>query len=308
MKVISNIGQAKPDPRKTILVIGVFDGVHIGHQKLIRYALKRAYQMKGVAALMTFQPHPVHVLRPEQRLPLLTNIQHRLQLIASMGIHKTFVVRFNKRFAQLSPENFIKRYIEHSIDPVEIVVGEDFRFGANRTGNPQEFKELGNKYGFQIHFIQSLKKGSHKIGSSLIRELVTQGKLTDVKKFLGRPFSFLGTVERGDQRGKKLGFPTANLYPQKEVIPPIGVYAVKVRWKGRVYPGMANVGRRPSFRQKKQTINIEVHIFDIQKDLYGETIEVQFIKKIRNEKYFPQQALLIQQLKKDELACRRILT
>lgn len=307
MKVIYGIGKVKKVFKSTVLAIGVFDGLHIGHQRLIKEAVKKARSLGGPAIVMTFSPHPVQVLNPERYLPFVISLPHRLKLIERLNVVACVVVHFTKRFSQLSAQEFIKRYLVDRIHPTEIFVGNDFRFGKDRSGTLAYFKEAGCKYGFKVNTVLPVKGGRKKIGSSRIRRLITNGKLYAAKNFLGRDVSIMGKVVRGDQRGKGLGFPTANIHPQNSVVPPIGVYAAYVVVDDKRFQGMANVGLRPTFKKGNSNINVEVHLFDFQKTLYGREITVEFIKKIRNERVFIFKEKLIAQLKRDEIKSRAIL-
>ncbi|MFT5170234.1 MAG: riboflavin kinase/FMN adenylyltransferase, partial [Candidatus Omnitrophota bacterium] len=307
MKKIFGIGQITKRVSKCILVIGVFDGVHIGHQKLIEQAKKRADQIGSKVVVMTFAPHPVHVLRPEKFLPLIVPLNRRLELLESYGIDATLVVKFTKRFAKISAESFIKRYIADKIKPTEIIVGDDFKFGSDRRGGLEFFKAQGARYGFNVAPVKCVKKKTSKIGSTMIRECIINGDLKEASRYLGRSVAVIGVVKKGYARGRKLGFPTANIYPTDVLLPPVAAYAVHIKLGTKVYDGMANVGYRPSFKQKDKKKNLEVHIFDFKRSIYGQVITVQFIQKIRSEKIFSSKEELITQLKVDEGKVRRIL-
>lgn len=308
MKVIYGVGNLKKQFKNAVLAIGVFDGLHLGHQKLIRAAVRRAKALGTNAVVMTFSPHPVQVLKPDRYLPFIISLPHRLRIIEGMGVVACVVVRFTKRFSQLTPQEFIKRYLADRIHPKEIFVGEDFRFGQGRSGTIDYFKRTGAQYGFRVNTIAPVRGGDSKIGSSRIRDLINDGKLTAAKRFLGRNVSLLGTVVRGDRRGKRLGFPTANLQLENTVLPPVGVYAVYVMIGAKKYKGMANIGRRPSFRSSNKKINVEVHIFNFRKNLYGREILVEFIKRIRDENTFPSKEAFSRQLKQDAVKARQMLS
>jgi riboflavin kinase/FMN adenylyltransferase len=307
MKVIYGIGKVKKVFKNAVLAIGVFDGIHIGHQKLIKAAVKKARSLGGPAIVMTFSPHPVQVLKPDHYLPFVISLKHRLKIIERLDVMVCVVVHFTKRFSRLAAGEFVKRYLVDPIHPKEIFVGNDFRFGKDRSGTLEYFKEAGRTYGFKVHAITPVKGERAKIGSSRIRRMITGGKLTSAKKFLGRNVSLMGKVVRGDQRGKGLGFPTANIHPENAVVPPTGVYAVYIRVNNKKFKGMANVGLRPSFKKGNNSINVEVHIFDFQKNLYGREIIVEFVKNIRKERTFDSKEKFIAQLKRDEIKSRAIL-
>jgi riboflavin kinase/FMN adenylyltransferase len=307
MNVIYAIGKVKKKFKNAVLAIGVFDGVHRGHQALIQGAVRRARQLGGEPLVMTFWPHPVHVLRPELGLPYIISLQHRLKLIEELGAKACIVVHFTRRFARLSPEQFIRRYIVARIHPEEIYVGDDFRFGQGREGTLKYFEQAGTEYGFKVRVVDAVKIGEKKIGSSLIRQLIGEGKLAQAAKLLGRGVSVMGKVVHGDGRGKKLGFPTANIFIQNGVIPPLGVYAVRVRIGKKIFNGMANIGRRPSFK-KNDRVHLETHIFNFHRSLYNKEIIVEFVQKIREEKKFDSRAQFIAQLRDDRTRAQRILS
>ncbi|MCK5178846.1 MAG: bifunctional riboflavin kinase/FAD synthetase [Candidatus Omnitrophica bacterium] len=307
MKVIYGIGKVDPKVRKAVWAIGVFDGLHIGHQKLIKTTVRRAKKLSVPAVVMTFSPHPVQVLYPNSCLPFIVSLPHRLKLIEELGITVCIVVRFTKRFSRLTARQFIHKYLDGHLSPKEIFVGADFCFGQKKEGTVAFFKEAGRAYGFKVHAIAPVTTGQKKIGSSQIRRLITQGKLNAARRLLGRPVSIFGKVVKGDGRGRTLGFPTANVYPGNETVLPVGVYAVRVIAGHKKFPGMANVGRRPSFKKKTSRINIETHLFDFKGSLYGKEIVVQFIKKIRSERVFASPEKMTAQLARDEAKCRDIL-
>lgn len=193
MKVIYGIGKVKKVFKNVVLAIGVFDGLHLGHQELIKRAIKRAKDIKGKVFVMTFSPHPVHVLHPNVHLPFIVSVPYRLKLIKNLGVAACVVVHFTKRFSHLSPQKFIKKYLVEHINPKEVFVGDDFRFGENRSGTLDFFREAGRKYGFNINAVHPVVNGGvSKISSTTIRELITQGKLASAKKLLGRPVAIMG--------------------------------------------------------------------------------------------------------------------
>ncbi len=308
MNVIRDLGQNKIIFRNVVLAIGVFDGLHRGHQQLIKKVIARARKTRGTAMVMTFWPHPVHVLKPEIRLPLLVSLEHRLKLFENLGVDVCVVVPFTLQFSQLSPKEFIENYLVRKLKPVEVFVGYDFRFGHARSGGLDLFQQEGEEFGFKVNIFDAVKGGRHIISSTRIRELISCGDLHKASRLLGRSVSLMGTVCRGDARGKKLGFPTANINLTCEVIPPCGVYAVRVILSKKKFYGMANIGRRPSFHKEDGRINIEVHIFNFHQKIYGQEIIVEFFKKIRDERMFNSKDQLIEQLKRDEKKARKLLS
>lgn len=307
MNVIYGIGKARKRFKNAVLAIGVFDGVHRGHQALIRRALRRAREIHGEPVVMTFWPHPVHVLHPEINLSYLVSLSYRLKLIADLGVKTCIVIPFTKRFSRLSPEKFIQRYILEHIGPREIFVGDDFRFGERRQGTLEYFREAGKRYGFRVKVVSAVKTGRRKIGSSRVRKLIAAGELTAAAGLLGRRVCVMGKVVHGDGRGKKFGFPTANVPVQNNALPPVGVYAVKVHVGKEIFGGMANIGRRPSFK-KGDRVHLETHLFDFRRNLYGQEIVIEFIRRIRAEKKFDSPAQFTAQLCRDQVRARRILS
>jgi riboflavin kinase / FMN adenylyltransferase len=305
MKVIFGLGKITSDLKGCVLAIGIFDGLHLGHQALIKNLVRRAKALNQKSVVLTFAPHPVYVLHPRKYLPYIVSLSYRLKLIEELGVDVCIVHRFTKSFSHLTPEQFIKKYLIGRISPREIYVGDDFHFGRNRRGDVDDFQNAGRIYGFKVDIVSSIKSAKSKISSTHIRHLIQQGQLAEAQKLLGRPVSLLGKVIHGDGRGKNLGFPTVNICTHEEVLPPIGVYAVEVEAGRKKYQGMANVGFRPSFKSPSESIGIEVHIFHFDRDLYGQEILVKFFQKIRNEKKFSSNEALIAQLKEDE---HRILT
>jgi len=306
MKIVYTINQLRRRYKNPVVAIGVFDGLHRGHQKLIKKSVQRAKEIHGTAFVITFDPHPVQMLRPEVHLPTLISLSHRLKLIKEMGVDVCLVIHFTKKFSQLNPDQFISRYLCHAINPKEIFVGYDFRFGKDRTGSLALFQEKGCAYGFKVNIIQAVRSNKKAISSTLIRSLISDGQLNLASHLLGRYVSIMGKVIKGDARGKTLGYPTANINPQGEIFPPSGVYAVRILIGKSKYFGMSNIGQRPSFKNSNRLI-IEVHIFNFHRNIYNKEIIIDFIKKIREEKMFNSRDMLIRQLAKDEKKARAIL-
>ncbi|MCR4337514.1 MAG: bifunctional riboflavin kinase/FAD synthetase [Candidatus Omnitrophica bacterium] len=298
-----NISQEYPRP---IVAIGVFDGLHRAHQQLIRYIVRRAKKLRGTSMVMTFWPHPFHVLHPSDKLPLIVSLPYRLQLLKELGVDACIVVPFTKHFSRMTPEKFVRNYLVEKVHPYEVVVGDDFRFGKDRKGSLESFGLLAKQYGFHVTGIHARMTQGHKtISSTRIRTCILEGKLAEAAELLGRQFAILGKVVSGHTRGRSLGYPTANINPAGEVLPPRGVYLVNVYYQNKKYSGLANVGIRPSFQKKNSQTNIEVHLLDFHQDLYHQEILVEFLKKIREEKKFLSQEALIEQIRRDEQNARR---
>jgi len=271
--------------------MGVFDGVHRGHRVILKEAVGEAKRIKGTSIALTFWPHP-------QKEGSLYSLEHRLRLIAALGIDVCIVINFNRQFAGISAENFIRDILIGKIRAEYVYVGKNFRFGKGAKGDYRTLKNLSKAYGFKLKLFKVIKINHRPISSTLIRSLIRKGKLIKAGHLLMRPVNILGTVIRGRALGRRIGFPTANIDPHHEVIPPTGVYAVRAIYAKRKYRGICNIGTRPTLSGKKK-ISIEVYIYNFKKNIYGKDLEVQFIKKIREERKFPCLASLVRQIKKD---------
>jgi len=305
MKVISLSGNSKLQLKKTCAAIGIFDGVHRGHQFLIQKMLLTARRLGAKPIVITFFPHPAHVLRPDIKLGYLTSLEDRFHRLRDLGVAACLVVPFNRSFARIQPEKFIKDILVKKLGVKAIFVGEDFRFGKDRSGDSALFQKLSLEYGYEMHTVSALKQGRVIISSTRIRQLIGENKLNEAAKLLGRRVSISGLVIKGSKRGKSLGFPTANVSYETDILPPQGVYVVKALLGKKEYPAIANIGTRPSFENQILKLHLEVHILDFSKNIYGQRLEVEFLKKIRNEKRFTTPQDLIQQIKKDETYARR---
>jgi len=287
------------------VAIGIFDGVHRGHQYLIKQMLSTARKLHAQPIVITFFPHPEHVLRPDIKLGYLISLEDRLRLLSELGVSACLVVRFNRAFASIQPEKFIKDILVKKLNVKAIFVGDHFRFGKDRGGDIALFQKLAPEFGYEIHPMPSLKQGSEIISSGRIRKLVTEGKLNEAAKLLGREVFLSGKIVKGSRRGKSLGYPTANIDYESDILPPQGVYAVNILLGTKNYPAIANLGTRPSFDQQITKLHLEVHIMDFSKNIYGKHVQVQFLKKIRNEQKFPNPQALIKQIQKDESTARK---
>ncbi len=285
--------------KNPVVAIGIFDGLHRGHQKLIKKAIARAKAINGTSVVLTFFPHPVQVLNKQFDLSLLVSLNHRLRLIEAMGVDVCLVVRFTRAFAKTRAEDFVRKYLFTMIGAKEVFVGQNFHFGKNRNGNSIVLKSVAKKDQIKVHVLSPVCSKQNIISSSLLRILVKSGKLSLARKYLGRVVSIFGCVAHGDRRGRRLGVPTANINSAEEILPPVGVYIVEVLWSGQALHGVANIGYRPSFKKEKKR-NIEVHILDFKKNIYGAWIEVRFLKRIRDEKKFLTKDHLCAQIEHDQ--------
>ncbi len=281
-----------------VAAIGIFDGVHRGHQAILKKAARRASFLKGTPAAITFFPHPLTVLAPALVPSLLLSLEQRLKAFQRCGIRVALVIPFTKAFSRLSPQDFVEQILVERLKVREVVVGHDFGFGKGRLGTVDTLRALGGQFGFKVHVVAPIRVGGERISSRRIRDLIREGKLSKASQLLGRPVTAVGRVVRGTRRGKNLGFPTANLKVEAGVLPSVGVYAVRGQVNGRRYTGMANVGFRPTFEGPSSHASplLEVHLFGVTRSLYGQHLEVAFLKRLRSERRFPSAWALTRQL------------
>ena len=308
MKLIRDIKSLKQKFKSPVLTIGIFDGVHLAHQRIIKEVVRQAKVLKGTGIVLTFNPHPFRTLKGPLATPLITSLEHRIDLFRRLNVDVCLLLNFDKNFSRMSAKDFVKQILVDTIGINYLIVGKRFHFGKNRAGTFSLLKSLSKEYGFKIREINPIKINSRIVSSSKIRLLIQRSNLKQVRRFLGREFSILGKVKRGDARGRILGYPTANLEPSQEIVPRTGVYAVFVRLDKEIFPGILNIGCRPTFRLKEKYLNtIEVHIFNFHKRIYSKTLEVFFIQRIRSENKFISRQALLARIKKDELQAKRIL-
>lgn len=292
--------------RKTVAAIGIFDGVHLGHRKIIRAAVLAARRIKGRSVVITFDPHPLKVLRPHRPIPSIMSTAHRVKLIRGLGADACSVIKFTKRFSDLKPRDFIKKILVDRYEVSELFVGNNFVFGKNNSGNAALLKRLGPEYGFKVAIVPMVKVNGKVVSSTAIRDLIVRARLKEASRMLGRPVTVFGTVVSGARRGRLLGYPTANIDPHHEAIPPSGVYAVRVKLGNKRFGGALFIGRRSTFGEKEPVI--EAHIFDFRSMIYGEDIEVTFVKRLRGVKKFANHGKLVEQIRKDDANARRVLS
>ena len=297
MKVIYGIDKIRRF-RKPVVAMGVFDGVHLGHRRILKAAVDKARRIKGTSMIVTFWPDP-------HREESLYSLEHRIRLIGGIGIDVCIVIRFNKAFSRISAEDFIKNILVNKVAAQYIYVGRNFRFGKQAKGDYKTLERLSRMYNFKLKLFDMARVNNRPISSTYIRSLITRGELNTAEKLLSRPVSVLGTVIRGISLASRLGFPTANINPHHEVLPPSGIYAVLVIFNSKEFKGVCYIGRRPTFKKEKQ-IHVEVHIFNFKKSIYGRYLEIQFIKKLRNDRTFSSPESLAQQIKKDIFNAHRV--
>lgn len=307
MQIVRTFEELAAVAHDLFLAIGVFDGVHLGHQRVIGAAVADARAAGGRAVVLTFDPHPVRVLHPDKAPPLLTSTAHKLRLIEALGADVCLLLRFDNQFAATTAEQFLETLHQQTNHLREICVGTRFRFGHDRAGDIRLIESFAQKHGFAAKEIHSVKLGDEIISSTSVRAHVLHGRLDRAAAMLGRPFSVFGTVQRGAGLGRQLGFPTANVNPHHEAFPPDGVYVAQTIFAGRTFGSILNLGRRPTVDQRGGNRLLEVHLLDFSGDLYGAEIEVVFLQKLRDEQKFAAVAELQAQIAADVRAARASL-
>ena len=306
MEIIKDIVSLKKSYPNTVLTIGNYDGVHLGHQKILSMVGKKAEEINGTSMVMTFDPHPVKVIAPEKNVKLLTTPEEKARLIAKMGIDVLLFITFTKEFSQIAPDEFISELLVKKLNIKEVIVGANYSFGKSKKGNIDLLRKRGKEFGFHATAVQDVMLHGNIVSSSSIRSLLLKGAVQDVITYLGRAYSILGTVIKGKGRGKSiLNIPTANITSPVEIAPKEGVYAVRVGYKGSIYDGVANIGKNPTFGNAD--VSYEVHLFGFSGDLIGESLRIYFIDRIRNEKTFPDVATLEKQIREDMDIAGKIL-
>jgi riboflavin kinase/FMN adenylyltransferase len=306
MEVINGIENISRPFRNPVLTIGNFDGVHLGHKELFQRVKHVARSLDGESLVMTFNPHPIRVLFPGNGPPLITLHEQKVQLIEAAGIDVLIVVEFTREFAQMTAEDFVERLLREKIGARALVVGPDYRFGRDRKGDIAFLTAMGSKFDFDVHVVPDLTVNGEEVSSSAIRTFLMDGELEKARRMLGRDYQVTGRVVRGrDRGGRLLGFPTANLVLMEELTPKSGVYATEVWVDGRRYQGATNVGYNPTFGNG--VLSVETHLIDFTGELYGKTLQVRFVKRLRDEKAFSGPPELSAQIRRDVEEARKIL-
>ncbi len=306
MLLITDLNQIKEKFRNTVITLGNFDGLHLGHQELIKMVIKRAREIGALSLVVTFRPHPLKVLAPEKCPPLLSIYEEKIRLFEKLGLDVLVKIPFTLEFSSMTPRDFVKKILCDLLGATEILVGYNYRFGKGREGNVKKLREFGKEFGFTVREIEQISLNGEVISSTKIRNLLKAGEAKEAAWLLGRHYAITGIVIKGDRRGKRIGFPTANLASKHSIIPANGVYAVRLLAREKYYDGIANIGIRPTFNKKDLTV--EVHIFDFNEDLYGEEITVCFIQRIRKEKKFMNAEALVKQIHADIAIAKEILS
>lgn len=305
MRVYESLTGLKDRYPNITVALGNFDGIHLGHQRLIGEAVAIARRNNGTAAVLTFHPHPMAVLKPELAPPMLLDQEAKRRMMAELGVDILILLPFTLNFAQLSPEEFIKDVLVKQLNVKAIVVGYNYSFGHRGRGNSETIWKYADECCYTLSVIPPVKVGSQVVSSTLIRNKLAEGDVAAAQKLLGYyPFTE-GTVVLGDRRGNTLGFPTANIdCPAGMMVPARGVYSVHVDMDGETYLGVANVGTKPTFNGSNQRINIEVHLLDFCGDIYGKKIKVKYVRRLRDERKFSSITDLVNQIQADVQSAR----
>ena len=313
MESVQGTAGLKRELRRPVLTIGNFDGLHVGHRAIMRTVVARARDLGGEAVVYTFEPHPRKVLRPDRPPQLLTTLDQKIELLEEMGIDIAIFEPFDREFAAMEPSTFVSEYIHRRIRPMEVYVGYDFRFGRDREGSMRLLTEMGPRLGFSVTIVPEVTIDGRDVNSTRIRELLSEGNVRETQRLLGRPFCTRGIIVEGQRRGRTLGFPTANISPQNEVLPGAGVYAGWARFvddgdpaRGVEIPSVMNVGRRPTFNDDMSFV-AEAHLIDFEGDVYGRRIDLTFERRLRAERKFAGPEELKVQIAKDVAEARRWL-
>lgn len=305
MILITDLNEIKKRFTNSILTLGNFDGLHLGHQELVKMIVLRAKETGGLSMVVTFRPHPLKILAPEKCPPLISIYEEKIFLLEKLGIDVIVKIPFTLDFSAMGPRDFVRDILCDMLGAREIFVGYNYRFGKGRKGNIQMLKDLGNEFGFSVREVGQVSFNGEIISSTRIRELIKNGGVEHAAQLLGRPYAVCGIVVKGDGRGRGFGVPTANIASKHSIIPSNGVYAARLFVRDQYYKGIVNIGMRPTFNAK--SFAIEVHIFDFNEDIYGEDITIYFIQKIREEKKFQNAEDLVKQIDKDITEARSLL-
>jgi riboflavin kinase/FMN adenylyltransferase len=306
MKVVSEAAALEPGSRPVCAAIGVFDGVHLGHQHVLRQTISDAARQRAISAVVTFDRHPNAVVAPCNVPPLIYPLAKKLEVIASFGVDAAYVIRFDKAFSEIPGERFVRDLVRDFKNITSICVGDGFMFGVRRSGNVSLLQTLGGELGFAVHGLRDVELDGQSVSSTRIRDAVRAGDFALAGRMLGRPYALGAKVIPGEGLGHKLGFPTANLDFTGLVVPPTGVYAAEARARAARWRAAVNIGHRPTIRSADPQLHIEAHLLDFDGNLYGQFLELVFLKKLRDEKKFPDSAALHTQIAHDIEQVRKL--
>ena len=273
-----------PSRRPAVLSVGNFDGLHLGHQKILRQVLEHAQTRQAISGVITFDPHPLKVLRPGNAPPMVETMSQRMEQFAAIGLEAALVLRFDRALAALSPEEFVRGVLVDELKTAAVLVGQNFHFGHRQGGDVETLAKLGSRFGFSVHIIDPVVIDGEFVSSTAVRTAIAEGRVSHAARLLGRPFALRGEIVRGAGRGATVLFPTLNLAPEQELLPKVGVYATETRLEGRLYRSATNVGFRPTF--DGTLLGVETHLFDFSRELTKGRIEVRFWERLRDERKF----------------------
>jgi len=295
------------DGRGSVVTVGTFDGVHRGHQAVLREVCDRAERSSRRSVLVTFHPHPLRIVRPEHAPPLLTTPLEKKEILAETGLEYAVFLAFTPALSRFEPARFVREVLVERVGVSELVIGYDHGFGRGRSGDTDTLRSLGEQWGFDVDVVEPVTAGEDAVSSTAIRNAVGDGDMKAARRGLGRPYSVRGVVVRGDGRGRELGFPTANLEisGSEKLVPPSGIYAARGVLRSGTFDGALHIGPRPTFRGSPPTV--ELHLVDFEGDLYGEIVRVDFIRRLRKVRPFASAADLVVQMEADVEEARRVL-
>lgn len=285
MKLVRSLSQLSAPPGGTVVTIGNFDGVHLGHREIFRQVVGEARNRQAAATVITFEPHPLRLLAPDQAPPRINTPREKVRLLRASCIDLLVVLPFTRRLARLPAADFVDGLLVGKLGVRHLVIGYDYAFGRNREGDAAFLSAAARRHGFTLEVLEPLCSGGEIYSSTRIRQALQQGDVAGVVNVLGRHFTLDGKVVSGAGRGRRLGFPTANLVTEKELLPREGVYAVRVRHRRRMYDAVVNLGRRPTFAGAEPSL--EIHLLDFVGDLYGARLRLYFVERLRDEQRFP---------------------
>ncbi len=306
MNVIRAARELQSSQRKVCVGIGVFDGVHLGHQQVIRQTITDAQQHEAIPVVVTFDCHPNSVVAPERTPPLIYPICKKLRVIESMGVDTALLIHFDKSFSQIPAEEFIRTLARDLQNIHSICVGSTFTFGYKRQGNVDLLKALGSDLNFNVHGLAAVSLDGERVSSTRIRDAIRNGNLDAASQMLGRAYSLAGKIVEGDKVGRTLGFPTANLEVAGLVLPPNGVYAAHAQVAGEIHRAAINIGFRPTIQNAAPKLHVEAHLLDFSGDLYGKEMELTFVRKLRDEQRFASSDALKLQIAQDIEAAKAL--
>lgn len=303
MKIFESLEITEKFP-KPVLTIGNYDGLHIGHRKIIKRVIEKAASISGTSMLMTLQPHPLSILKPEKHMGYITPLEVKKKLIAEAGVDVLLVVPFTKEFSAISPESYVKDILLATLGIKGLIVGYDFRFGTEARGDVGMLKAFSEIYDFYFEVVEAITLSGEKIGSNKIRKLILEGDMNKTERLLGRPYMIIGNIIKGKGRGKGMGFPTINLRTDFELIPKRGVYITEVEIEGRRHPSVTNIGYNPTF-EEEIGLSIETFIIDLSDELYDRQVSIYFRDRIRDEIKFDNAEVLLKRIRTDVEIARR---